>query len=373
MVLDVLPSFFLGNLKGTVRRAGLTSFESQEHSSLAQANFLLAPCLGGMKTLSSYSHVKRRKQTKRGRAQMACMTALQAVGLCLEHLHFLCRSKSCDQISTEDAKEIELTAEPGQMMILDKGTWRSSKACKLKLQPPEADLAVQLLQKQRVFFGDLRYNIYHVCMQGPAGVEYDLLGDLAPNSRLKSWVHGRVWTELKVCSAEVFTNTFEIEQKKLEAALPAVQRSDSSIGAVLLLAARVQKEGYRKYAVPDLKAQLLQSGSWTDISPGGTKAIKGKLLATSKRPLVQVFAEMQWHDNPEGGRQKVGKLFQFLKAVGLQNGNAGKTAEKVNLQLAEKGWPVDLRLKELDLGLPGPCPWGGTRKVYRIIYDYNLL
>ena len=326
-----------------------------------------------MKEVNQYNHVKRLRTIKGKPSKLVNMIPLQAASLCVEKLHRLCKDqKSWNTVTETDASTLDLIAEPGQMSILIGSTFRPCLACTLVLQPPEAKLAVKLLEKQRAFFGDLRFNIFHVTKPGPPGlgVEFDLLGDVGPTSGLANWVHGSLWVELKVFSAMTFSKSMKIEEKKLEKKFSDVQRRDKSIGAVLLLAAKVQKDAPSLWTVAALTGRLWNGEDWHDVSPSGVKNTKGRVNPADKKPLAQVWADMDWFPNPLGGRARVGKLVEFLSAMSLKDGNPGKRAKVFNKRLEKGGFSEDVKLQELALGLPGDDPWCGTKKCFRALYDY---
>ena len=289
-------------------------------------------------------------------------TPVRAIGLAVELGHSLARDHGKGTVTAE---QLEKVAVKGQLMLFDGGSWRHTRSCSLALRPEDAKLANLIFLKQRAFFADLQLNLWFT---GPhnrgVGKGLDLLGDFS--GPVEFGVEGRLWVELKVLSAATFARSLHQQESLLPALLEKAQSADTSIGAVLLVATKVEKTG-NSWEPPVLIAKLYDGNEWLDISSGGgCRVAAGHVRAATKPSLQTVFAKMQWQCRPQGG-PRLGQVSHFLDELGLQSGNAGKSANSLNKKLDRT--TIQGRFEQVDFpDRPGAQPWCGTKALFRAVY-----
>ena len=215
--------------------------------------------------------------------------------------------------------------------------------------------------KMRSLLSDMSFNIWKV--NEPAGqYSMDLVGDFSKPSR--NSVNGRCWVELKMFSAATFDEEMRLYKNRLKQSLPHVQSNDDSIGSVMLLAAKVEKEAGR-YAKPVLQACLLKpsSGRWV-VMAGSRRTSRGQ-AKQPKPTFTQVWGKMSIHRASDG--TEVGLLSHFLQALSLPNRSTGKRAQTLNKLLRSRG-PANVLKKRKLPALTGQPPWVGSKKVFRHLF-----
>ena len=86
----------------------------------------------------------------------------------------------------------------------------------------------------------------------------------------------------------------------------------------------------------------------------------------NKLGLSEVLAKIAWHTLP-GTRQKVGKVTDFLSALGRSAVNATDRALVWNRLFAAHGKTA--RLQQASLYLLGRNPWVGFAAAFKCIYE----
>ena len=137
---------------------------------------------------------------------------------------------------------------------------------------------------------------------------------------------------------------------------------DRDLGAVLLLAARVEQQG-ASWQVCDLQASLRLAGhtAWKDLAGGGPKKV-ARGQSANKPSLVEVLSGMKWVAT--AGGEKVGLLSDFLVKARAKHRHPGQRASTFNALLEKSGRPGRL----MKVKLPNRCgriPWVGDQAVFR--------
>jgi hypothetical protein len=317
-----------------------------------------------MTFLTRYSHLKKKHddRVKRPTKLPLAFTAVRAVGLAVELGHKLAKEQGLARTVAENLATITVTGP--QLQVFVEGRWTDSRKCSLSLQPEDAKVARTILMMQRRFLADLQLNVWFVDLFNAATKKaLDLVGDFSGSRNFG--VLGRVWIELKTWSATGFERSLKDQRDYLPTVLSEVQKRDKSIGAVLLLCAKVQKHD-KTWETPSLIA-MLYAHTWQDISScGKRKAPAGTVKAAQKPSLQEIWSGMEWHIVPAG--PPVGLLVQFLSGLGLSDGNPGKRAGSFNRKLRLAGNPS--RIKQVEFpNKPGSQPWCATRSTLRMIYN----
>jgi hypothetical protein len=193
----------------------------------------------------------------------------------------------------------------------------------------------------------LQINTWYVDLfNAGVGKGLDLVGSF--HGRAMQGVTGRLWVEVKVFSYTGFSGKVKIEKAKVVQLLPKVQQKDQSIQAVMLYAARVEKTD-GDWGKPLADVWLYTQGSWIDLSPsGGRVPTRGKVKATAKPSLTEVWAFMGCFVKYNDTDPAAGQLGHFLQAFGLPAGSCGKRAASFLNKLTKHDFPG--RLWQEDLG-----------------------
>lgn len=314
--------------------------------------------------VSRYSRLKKWDKKKDGTYAWRAFTAMRATGLAVEKAHVLRKQTSFGMVAVEDLKSVTVF---GELQILEDKRWVAAGSCELQLQDREAQLAKLVFEKHTGLLDDLRLNIWKVDEPMPAGLgRFDLLADFSTTKNYG--VFNRVWVEIKVFAASGYSKKVEDAQKHLETVLPKVQEQDDKIGAVVLLAAKVEALAGGVWGAPRLQALLHKADDddWKTIGGGrlpGAGQCKGE-----KPGLAKVWPKMMWHQVPGGGRKKYGTFKHFLKEFRQGAGTPGRRAAGFNAKLQREGHAG--RIFEADVGLPGRDPWVATKETYRAVYNF---
>ena len=178
-----------------------------------------------------------------------------------------------------------------------------------------------------------------------------------------------MWVEIKVTAANDFGAEVEKFLEALEAKLPQVQQADSSIGGVLLMAARAEKLAGAGWAAPKVEALLHTPGSgWRLLCGSGPQRVARGQAKLEKPPVAKLWKQMEWFDLA-GGAGTVGLLFHFLQGLGLPTGSAGKRARTFNKLLGKAGHPGRLVQKKIP-NRAGDPPWVGSKETFREVYKF---
>ena len=314
-----------------------------------------------MPLLSRYSFLKK-ADGRNGR--MVTFGPTRAMGLAVEEgwRRAMNIVQGFSDISSSDLCNVNVT---GDLEIFVDGSWQSSRRCGLTLQSGHADLSLQVLHAQRQHFQDAKFNVCKALENvGRSLPTLDLVGDFAPSAARRLQVFGHVWVELKLFDADCFGKKVAAEEKKLEARLPQVQSRGSSIKAVMLVSAKVEKTGRSSWQLVGIQSKLLAGSSeqWVDIA-GGIKHVARGFVA-SKPDLVQLWKQLDWF-KPFSPRRSplVAKLSQVFKVLKLPSGNVGKRAVNLNKKL-----PPQKKLKKMKVATAGSKPWVGKKSTLRCVH-----
>ena len=305
-----------------------------------------------MPLVSQYSHLQ-----KLGDGVFQKFTGLRAAGLAVEQGFRACPEKGLGSLCLEDLEEVQVK---GTLRVQDQRQWRAARTCSLQVHKPEARLAKAVVEKTRTFLSDVGLNIFHVDCPMPERLgRYDFLCDFSrPRA---STVKGLLWVEVKVMSASRAGNAIAEEKEKLQDKLLGVHRLEPRVDGVMLLVAKTTKDSRVSWRQPALEAFLysLNNQSWQKLSPQGRVA-RGHCQGL-KPPLPQVYAAMEWH---MVRNKPWGLLRQFLSAMGLASGNAGKRAKTFNSILGPRQKLIQKYLKDKC----GQKPWIGTKPTFKAIH-----
>ena len=145
-----------------------------------------------------------------------------------------------------------------------------------------------------------------------------------------------------------------------------LQNLDATIEAVLLVAARIQKNG-QAWMTPKMVGWLYTPGNdtWTMIA-GSSVKVRGKASPAKKPSLQMVWNQMEWETHPET-QEKMGYLKHFLKAIGLPFLALEGRAKTFNKMLRNAG--REERLERVSLpNKAGSEPWLGRKSLFRFLY-----
>jgi len=196
-------------------------------------------------------YCKVRKKNEEG--TLKTFSPLRAVGLAVEVGHGYCKTHGFGRLSPASVSRVHVSG--GSLQVKQGQRWRRVPSCDFELAPQEASFAVSVVRKHRAFFDDLGLNLWEADLRMPNRLGcYDLVGDFSVKKNFG--VLGLVWVELKVFSGQGFAGKLQAQRTLLEEKLEQVNLANSSVEAVLLLAARADKVG-RSWQAPTLAAQLL--------------------------------------------------------------------------------------------------------------------
>ena len=123
---------------------------------------------------------------------------------------------------------------------------------------------------------------------------------------------GRVWVELKTWGRTTFEKNYNDLKSTLPAQLEAHRRHDSSLCAVLLVAAKVERVG-AGWGTPQLFAELCKSGSNDWCTVGSTAKAKGRgQVRGPKAPLSVVLGFLIEGRSPSRSKRIFLRAFTFL-------------------------------------------------------------
>lgn len=289
---------------------------------------------------------------------------LRAVGLAVEAAWKLARDAG--EVTAEALQEVALSGQ--NLQILDDRVFRKVRACTLKLQEEDRQLANKIFHAQWQWLHDLKANPWFADQNFPAGCgcqgAFDLICYLAQGKKIG--IQGRLWVELKTFAAASCKGSMAKAESFLKAGLEKVRGKDQTLGGVLLLVASVEDGKFK------LLGRLLAHGpaKFTDIAPSGLRVAMGQKKITKKPPLGTVWAEMEWH-KVKG--KEVGILSNFLYALDLPYDHACDRADAMNEILKAN------RSKDKPLGKieqvkiphrPGPEPYVCGRDEFRVLYRH---
>lgn len=327
------------------------------------------------RTMLVSSYTSLQKQGASGNKTFQTFTAARAIGLAVEVGHVKAQEAGLGCLTAADVRSVQVT---GTLRIEEwdrRGNYhaRKAKACTLQLQACDAQLAKALVEKQRSLLGDLNFNI-----GGPAGgvqvrspyghkLVYDLLGDF--NGPKNYGVANKIWVEIKVYTAYLFESELGKTKTYLAELLPSVVQRDPSIGGVMILAARIEKQG-ASWGQPLHTAILLQNGAanWKDLVCLKKKAARGQCKG-EKPAIAQVFQGMEWWACQDTKPKKVGLLKHFLAAFKLDNNTAMEDRARVFNQKLQEGGHGDAEIFQFNGLRAGKPPWVATKDTFRAIYN----
>ena len=188
-------------------------------------------------------------------------------------------------------------------------------------------------------------------------------------------VRGRVWVELKTMKPQDFQEEVGKLQGALANKLLEVNGAVPSLAGVLLVVTRVGRAG-SAWAHPQLLAFFKAHGQqgWADLSPKACKVAAGRVQSAQMPSLAEVWAQMEWHLDPETQKHQVGLLADFLVAHKLPGKTPGKRARTFNTLLKRAQVKARDRLRFLKLPNKRGCPkfWLGSKKCFRAVRKYCL-
>jgi len=313
-----------------------------------------------MAFVSIYKHLRKLDQKK---GEFVLFSNVRAIGLAVEVGWKAAKKKGLGNIETADVSHVTVTDTSGKLQVLEDARWRGLKACTLNLRPGDAAFAKLLVEKQRDLLGDMRLNIWdvEVAMKGGPGF-FDLVGDFT--GKKNYGVTGRVWVELKVFEAAAFSERVDAATDWLEEVLPREARKDPHLGAVLLLAARVESDGGSWRLLNFFATLRLTGGStWLDVVGRVKRTPRGR--SPLKPPLSQVWEQLEWHKTSSG--EKVGLYKHFLEALNLKGSQPGARALTHNKLLAQSGHLGRVREEKLD-SRSGRRPWVASKDTFRALH-----
>ena len=298
-------------------------------------------------------------------------TPLRAVGLSLEQGWKASRDKGLGSVTTKDFCVVKLS---GKLKVQSGEQWQETTACTLQLRKQDTALAASVLRKQRALPTDLELNAWGVD-KGGAGRQgsFDVFADFSTSRNFG--VKGRLWLELKVLADSTWDTELAYCKKELEAKWAKEQKKDSTLGGVLLLAAKVGTCTGGAWSAPTLFAALQKRGwppgKWQVLAGGPERSGRGRCQGT-KPSLAVLWSKMEWPLEKKDTKQKgtkVGLLSQYLKAFGLPGKNPGQRATTFNALLKKhscKGKVYKGTLK----GKCGSKPWVATKQTFRELYTH---
>ena len=180
----------------------------------------------------------------------------------------------------------------------------------------------------------------------------------------------RSFMELKAFSPTKFAE----EVAKLKVSLPVrlarEQLVDSSVCAVLLVVATVEKVG-TGWGQPKLCACLCKKAGgsaddWVDVV--GKTEKKGRGRCKESKPLLRsVLNGMEWVKTDDG--KKVGLLKHFFSELGLNNTHTEERAQTCNRHLKSVGHADQVTQQSVP-GMAGSPPFVASKQAFRVLYDF---
>ena len=312
-----------------------------------------------MVLLTRYKHLRKADED----GTFSFFRPLRAVGLAVEAGHKAAQRKGLSRVTADDLAEVRVY---GSLQVKDGERWRSAKKCNLQLKAAESELALAVVLKQRSLLSDLGINIWRVDAEMKCGTgSFDLLGDFSGSKRFG--VDGKLWIELKVFDAAGSFNVLVLNtQNELSESLVREFARDSNLGGVLLLAAKVEKQG-ATWKVLSFFASVCVAGQrqWQDLV-GQVKRI-GRGQSPCKPALAQVWDSMEWMTGASG--EKVGLLKHFLAAMALCDKQPGERAIAFNSLLQQGGHAGRIRHERVETR-GGRKPWVATKSTFRSLYPF---
>jgi len=307
-----------------------------------------------MVLVTRYTHLQKRNPGE----SFLTFAPLRAVGLSVEAGWKLARDKGGCTVTSEELGQVAVSGD-----LLVNGA--PARQCHLQLRTEDAKLTETLLHKQRTLFSELGFNVWAVDFwEEGCSKRLDLVGDFGV--RQNFGVQGRVWVELKVFSDATFKKEVEKWKAKLVPSLDTECERDSTLKAVLLLAARVPRASGGRWGTPTLHPMMMAQGAddWVSLT-GMRRAARGQAKGV-KPPLATLWSKMEWHLTEDG--QRVGLLKHFLQSLGLPLKHTGQRASTLN-GLLKKGGKTG-RLVETKLkSKAGRKPWVARKDTFRDIYQ----
>ena len=294
--------------------------------------------------------------------------SLRAAGLAVELAHKLARDIGFGQISHANLLKIQLSGP--RLKIREAQRWRkiaSGMSITLKIAPADAKLAFNIFKKQREFLADMGLNVWQVDPRiAIADVKSpDLIADAGPTSCLS--LTGFAATELKLYSATRLEYKIDEAKSDLIKNFTKLQTVVDHIAAGILLVSSVEQNGRTWQPLPT-RAFLWQDNGWQHWGGPGSRGPHRHRMA-NKKPLVEVWDQMTWYDNPSGG-EEIGMVAHFLEALGLNKNNASERVSAWKAAFPQRG-PAKLALSHVAVHRGGGKCWVGTQAAFRQVY--NLL
>ena len=175
--------------------------------------------------------------------------------------------------------------------------------------------------------------------------------------------------ELKQLSALGFEKAMKDLIVRLPQHFRKVQQRHPDIQGFLLLASKVDHDGYGNLLEPKLVGKFWadSTGEWQDVSPSGKRVARGQKTVVKKLALPQIWSEMEWHRLPDGA--EVGLFSQFLKWLRLPHRDPQRRADAYNKILRSIG--VRGRIVQGNIkNRPGKKPWVASKAVLKAVYKY---
>lgn len=304
---------------------------------------------------------------------------LRAVGLALEKAWKLYKTKGHCSVTAEALGAVEVTGSRKQGLALEvrgEAGWRKCLTATLQLQAEDASLSKELFDLTFQYIRDLNAVVLDVDLEWPSGDgSFDLILD--PYQKLCG-VTGRVWVELKVWKPSTYKTEANKLKKFLAAKLEEVHAAEPTIQAIILVVLKVGRSG-KDWADPDVVAEFRAQGSesWKDLSPHGGKVAAGQVQVGAKPSFGEVWAQVEWHPDPQPRGVKPAKLGlfgDFLKAHGKPAGSCHKRAATFNEILKKKGFVARDRLRHVRLRNKqgGPKFWVGSKSVFKRVRQFCM-
>ena len=321
------------------------------------------------KLVSSYQSVKK----PNAEGILEEFHSLRAIGLGQEKAWKLCRDIGFSSVDASKVATVDLLSPRGSFLqVLENRQWVQRKAATLELELQDSEHSCKLMRAEREFLQSLGVNVWAVDSLLPSRTgSFDLLGD-GP----LTLVTGKLWVELKAWSANGFSGKFKELRDTLPEKLRHVHAKDETIGAAMLLAAKMNKAG-TGWSFSGLQAVVCnwKVPGFRDLSPGVNLVPQGKVGALLKKPLGEIWPDVEFHTDPPSskkGKKTLGLLSDFLVANDLDGGNAGKRAASFNQQLQQKKLKGRLRYLKISGKRGGPKFWLGSKHVLGLIQKHCL-
>lgn len=284
---------------------------------------------------------------------------LRAVGLGYEKGHKLAHSRGFLGLRSEDLRTVSVT---GTLRLKEGGRWRAARAHTLQLRPQDAELALTLTTKQLGLCRDLGLN---VCFPDARGAQGSLDLVCYFNSKRSFGCNGRVWVELKAFGAGTFEKSVAELKTTLPERLGREHQRDTSLCAVLLVAARVETVG-SGWGKVELVAWLRrrEGDEWEQLAGRCPRKGRGR-CTTQKKTVRETLEAMEWVEDGDGNA--VGYLKHFLAQFpGLSSRNSDQRAATFNEHLKSVGHGGRISQK----ALPGKCgspPYVASKDAFRVL------